>query len=96
MCKAPEDRLPIEESWSCDQFYEFQVYEMCYVISGYLFKSMQALIFLCLLISTVLNRCKGRSHIGKLSIWITIMALLNGVFAIVKIGSVFPVITNEQ
>ena len=49
-----------------------------------------------LLTFVLINWCKGRSHIGKLSIWILVMALLNGVFAINKISCVFPVFSNDQ
>ena len=79
------------EDWDCHQFNEFQSIERFYVVIGVTAKSSQICAFTVLIIALVYMRLKGTGSIGKLPILIAILALLNGIMAIIRINSLFPV-----
>ena len=59
-------------------------------------KSVQILVFASLIAVLLWNRYHGTSHIGKLPIVIAIFAVLNGVFAIIRIAAIFPHASQEN
>ena len=66
------------------------------MITSYVFKSIQIGVFLILILLLWINRCKKKSHIGKLPILISVLALLNGIFAIIRINAFFPSYSKDD
>lgn len=95
-CPAPEERPELKQDWSCEDFISFETTQRRYVITCYVFKSIQVLVFLVLFIVLAYDRCHQRSHIGKLPIMISVLAVLNAAFAIIRINAVFPSFSKEE
>ncbi len=66
------------------------------MLTDYICKTIQIVLFLGLLCLIVYRRCKGTSHIGKLTIVITILALINGFASIARVHSIFHIFTTQE
>ena len=81
------------EDWTCDEVTEYNMWFKIYSIEGYILKGIQIVIFTVVLFFIAVQRCQGKKQIvGGMSICIAILSLLDGIFAIIRINSVFTVV----
>ena len=90
VCPAPADRNKIYKSWTCDEYFEFQTVKDGYVTVAYTAKSVQLLVFSVLMIVLVKDKIRGTGQIGKLPIFVVFLAVVNSVFAIIRVNALFP------
>ena len=95
-CPPPDERINFQKSWSCDEVHSFRKVEIFYILDGYILKSAQTLVFVSLILVLVYRRMKGTGEIAKLSILIALLALFDGVFAIMRIMALFPLFTRDE
>ena len=90
-CPPPEERGKLTETWSCDEYLEFKKMEQAYEIEAYTIKGIQTFVFTVLILVLLFNRYRGRGgKIGPVPIIVMILCLLNGIFSIIRIHSMFP------
>ena len=84
------------QDWSCDQIETFDTLAEIYTIYGYIVKGIQMIIFSYVILFLLLQRFRGRNQIKDISMLIAVLSLLNSVFCIVRINTLFPFYVNNE
>lgn len=77
-------------SWSCDDYEAFKGIQEGYVIVAYTSKCIEMLVFTVLMVVLIYDKATGNGQIGKLPIFVVFLAVVNSVFAIVRVNALFP------
>ena len=92
----PADERPdTMQEWDCDQIKNFDMLAQYFTIEGYIVKGIQMAIFSYIILVIIYQRCKGRKQIGPISILIAVLSLLNSVFSMIRINTLFPFYANN-
>lgn len=78
------------ENWTCEEYQDFNSIRTVYVCTSYASKSIQMLVFVILLCVLVYDKVKAKGQIGKLPIFVVFLAIVNSVFAIIRVNALFP------
>ena len=81
------------QDWTCDEISQYDMWFEIYSIEGYVLKGIQVVMFTVVLFFIAVQRCQGKKQIvGSMSICIAIFSLLDGIFAVIRINSVYTVV----
>ena len=66
-----------------------------YLGDCFLFKGTQTIVFMVLSAHILYKLIKGTGEIGVPALTMSLLALLNGIFAIMRVTSAFPIFSND-
>ena len=89
-CLPEEERPETMREWSCDQIDKFYNVAHLYTIEANFIKTMQMFIFTYVTCVLICQRCKGKKHVGAISIFIAVLSLLESGFCLVRINTLYP------
>ena len=83
------------DEWDCDEIDEFQKLHNIYLGDCFMFKGTQTIVFIGLSALIIYKLFKGTGEIGVPALAMSLLAMLNGIFSIIRVTSAFPIFTDN-
>ena len=81
--------------WSCDEIDEFSKLQNIYLCDCFMFKGTQTIVFIGLSAHIIYKLFKDTGGIGVPALAMSLLAMLNGIFSIIRVSSAFPIFTDD-
>ena len=95
-CPQYNDYMHVHHGWTCEDYELYESVLHTREICNWVTKSLQIAVFSILILCLIYKKFIGTGQIGKLTFVIAIFSLLNGIFSLLRVESVQPILDGLQ